>query len=593
MRTQKSRGEFASKLPGSGALEWLDKPFEPGQLVSICQRLLQLTPEETDPTERKKRKARAEAEARQHVKGSSDDHQEASGVESESQVRFRGAALVRGDLRETPFASVLSQLHRWRASGALLLRSGAMKKIVYVKEGAPLFVRSNILGECLGQVLVRERMITLEECTESLRVMQSEKRQQGTVLIDMGCISPANLAYALQLQQETKLYDLFGWPSGEYNFNPRAEAPPSLVALEGTSARILFEGIQRAYEPGRAARELGDVESLRVRLSDEPLDRFQEMGLEAEQARFYSLIDGRRTVRELLAPGGLLPREDGQKLLLALRCANMIQFVPADRANVEQAGIAEVPSFPNVPPPPVGELPERALLEPELLLRQQVERLAARAQDLRRGTLYETLAVKPDASPGEIQSAFAGKARENHPSRLGPDATAETRGLAEEIFNQIVHARDVLGNPARRAEYDEELRQGIARSDSDDVARILAAEDRFREGEELLKRSDVHRAKAAFADAARLYPDEAEFHACLGWATWLASMRDTAGENEAQLHLMHALRLNPRMDRAYVFRGNIEKARGRSREAEREFEKALHCNPACAEALRELKLARR
>ena len=56
--------------------------------------------------------------------------------------------------------------------------------------------------------------------------------------------------------------------------------------------------------------------------------------------------------------------------------------------------------------------------------------------------------------------------------------------------------------------------------------------------------------------------------------------------------LDRALRMNPRMDRAYVFRGRIHRVLGRAREAESEFEKALTCNPACAEALAELRLVR-
>ncbi len=597
MRSARSRREFSEKLGASGPLEWLDKPFEPGQLVALCQQLLKLTPEQTDPDQRKRRREEERLASKSQAPrlASDADHEEASGVEDESQARFRGAALVRGDLRDTPFAEVLSQLHRWRATGALLLRCGPMKKIVYVKEGTPLFVRSNILGECLGQVLVRERMITLEECAQSLKKMAAQKRQQGTVLIEMGCISPANLAYALQLQQETKLYDLFAWREGEYNFNPRAEAPPSLIALEGTSARTLFEGIQRAYEPERAEQELGAAEGAAVRLSDEPLDRFQEMGLEADHARFYSLIDGRRTVRELLALA-TLPTGEAQKLLLALKCANMIQLGAAGRASNQAAGGTRPPgaarSVPTPVPPPIGEMPERALPAPELALRQQVERLAARAQDLRRGSLYDTLAIATNANDAEIRAAYAEKAKEHHPHRLGPDATAEMRSLAEEIFGQVVHAHEVLADSARRAKYDAELGQGNVRSDSDDVARILAAEQRFREGEELLKQGKPQLARSAFVEATKLYPDEAEFHACLGWASWLSSARDDAGENVAQTHLARALQLNPRMDRAYVFRGNIEKARGNTRKAEAEFEKALHCNPACTEALRELKLAR-
>ena len=598
----RGKRELLERLGGAAQLEWLDKPFEPSKLVLACQRLLRVTPETTDPETRRKRRDRARVEAKLKDLSSIADLAEAKGVESESQARFRGAQLVRGNLRETPFAEVLSQLHRWRATGALLLRADPVKKIVYVKEGTPLFVRSNLLGECLGQILVRERMISVHECEESLWRMQAEKRQQGTVLIEMGCISPANLGYALQLQQETKIFDVFHWAEGDYNFNPRAEAPASLVALEATSAKILFDGIQRAYDPQRASAALGDLDNLAVRLSDDPLDRFQEMGLEAEHARFYSLIDGRRSVSELLEPGGPLPQDEGRRLLYALKCANMVQFGLPGRVNSAprlqalpqpvHAGIAELPVDPYVPPPPTSDLPERALPEPELALRQQIERMAAHAQDLRRGTLYEVLGVLRNASEFEIRNAFAAKAKEHHPDRLGPEASSEVITLAKEIFATIVRAHDLLSDRRKRLEYEAELRAGAVKSDSDDVARILAAEERFRRGELLLKQLEPALARAAFLEAVRLYPDEAEFHACLGWAEWLCSQQDEPGEDRAEVHLHRALALNPRMDRAYVFRGWIRKALGRPREAEQEFENALLCNPASAEALRELRLSR-
>ena len=178
-------------------------------------------------------------------------------------------------------------------------------------------------------------------------------------------------------------------------------------------------------------------------------------------------------------------------------------------------------------------------------------------------------------------------AQEHHPDRLGPDATAEVRAFAEDIFQQLSFAHDTLTDRHKRMEYELQLKAGTPRSDDDQVARILTAEQRFREGETLLREDQPEKAREAFAEAARLYPEEAEFHACLGWATWLSRKSG----DEANSHLDKALQLNPRIDRAYVFRGRIARALGRAKEAEAEFEKALMCNPACAEALYELRLA--
>ena len=430
-------------------VRFLEKPVEPSKVVAIVRKALGLQESEvSDPSTKRRRRERARLEAKSKDLAALADIAEVKSVESDSQIRFRGAALVRGNLRETDFVEVLAELHRWRATGALLLENPPVKKLVWLKEGAPVFVRSNLLNEALGQLLVRERMINLAECEEGLRRMHESKRQLGTELIEMGCISPANLAYALQLQVEQKLFDVFGWTEGEYRFNPRAAMPAMQIALELTPAKILLEGIKRTYDDARAKKGLGEVEGLTVLLTDDPLDRFQDMGLDPEEAQLYALIDGKHTVRELL-DFGALPADDARKLLYALRCANMIHLEQPD------AGKLPLPQPIVARPPPLPDVPERAVPEPELIQRQLVERLAARAQDLRRGTLFDVLGMRPDATELEIRHAFAALAKENHPDRLAADAGAEARAFAEDVFQNLDRARH-----ARRLAEADRVRAG-------------------------------------------------------------------------------------------------------------------------------------
>ena len=571
-----------------GEVQWLEKPIEPGALVeAVCRGLGLAIPDDKDGAKRRLERARAASRLRELT--SMTDLAEARSVETESQVRFRGAVMVRGNLRETPFAEVIAQLHRWRATGALLLHKEPIKKLVYLREGSAVYVRSNLLNETLGHVLVRERLISEEECDESVRRMNATRRQQGTALIEMGCISPANLAYALQLQLETKLFDLFTWPEGDYQFNPRAEAPSAQVAIELTPARILFEGIRRHYDGARLHKALGaGIERATVKLSDDPLERFQDMGLEGDEARLYGLIDGRRSVGELMT-ATRIGADDTLRLLYALRCAGMVAFGPP----------RDLLAPPQPPPPPddlsgplplqLEELPS-SMIAREIAARRSVEKLAARAQELRQKDHFEILGLEKTATADEVRRAFGQLAKENHPDRLGKDVTQEARAFSEEIFGQLLRAYETLIDPRRRELYEGAMGQGVPQTEGDEVARILAAEQSFREGEELMRRRAFPSAKRSFDNAVRLYPDEAEFHAWLGWATWCAQPPSSGAEVEACLHLDRALQLNPRIDRAYVFRGYLHAALGRRPLAEAEFEKALLCNPACSEALQELRL---
>jgi molecular chaperone DnaJ len=70
-------------------------------------------------------------------------------------------------------------------------------------------------------------------------------------------------------------------------------------------------------------------------------------------------------------------------------------------------------------------------------------------------THYDTLGLRPDATPGEIRDAYRRLARRHHPDRGGAEAGA---------MPDINEAYRVLGDPARRAVYDATLRDAAPRA---------------------------------------------------------------------------------------------------------------------------------
>ena len=93
------------------------------------------------------------------------------------------------NLKHLPFPRLLQRLYARRATGSLLLLHGGTKKIVSFVEGYPVAVRSNLLSECLGQILLSQKMISPQVLAESVRRMQKEKRRQGEILVEMGALS--------------------------------------------------------------------------------------------------------------------------------------------------------------------------------------------------------------------------------------------------------------------------------------------------------------------------------------------------------------------------------------------------------------------
>ncbi|HEY4377037.1 MAG TPA: J domain-containing protein [Acidimicrobiales bacterium] len=68
---------------------------------------------------------------------------------------------------------------------------------------------------------------------------------------------------------------------------------------------------------------------------------------------------------------------------------------------------------------------------------------------------YEALGVPHGADPAEIRRAYLQLARRHHPDVSGTAATP-----AVERMTRINQAYEVLGDPARRSDYDEALRNG-------------------------------------------------------------------------------------------------------------------------------------
>ncbi|MGQ0506132.1 MAG: response regulator [Myxococcaceae bacterium] len=563
--------------------------------------------------------------------------EEASQVESAS--RSAGGAssqTLRGDFSEKPFPEVLAEIYRWKATGALLLRRAKVKKIIFFRNGVPHSVKSNLLSECLGRVMVREKMISEAECDESLKRMKASNRMQGTVLIEMGCISPHNLVHGLTLQLQTKIFDVFRWELGEYQLNPNVELPAETSNLEMTAAQIIYEGIKRTYDEELLGKIAGDLSHLYVHPSEDPLYALQDAGLGEDEQQLLQAADGRKTVATLKALA-LLPPLDTERFLYAMQCAQMVTLkkdaatgkprisiaqmaaqaarppplpisnpsnpVPPRATPTEMELPPDVPtsqpasergSRPGVVPKPLGSLlPELSGLHSNLSGDEQLvrERLVAKANELRKLNYFEILNVSPTASREDIKRAYFTMAKAYHPDKHFGSASAEIRQLATQLYDLISSAHDVLADPEERERYKKQLAAGEAKRDEgDEVGRILAAEGKFQRGEELLQQRDPKGALEHFKGAVALYGQEGEFHAYLGWTQFQLAPSDAHNVDDALRSLEKAISLNPKLDKSYLFTGFIYKATGRPDKAEKWFEKAIQCNPDCTEALRELRI---
>jgi DnaJ-domain-containing protein 1 len=226
--------------------------------------------------------------------------------------------------------------------------------------------------------------------------------------------------------------------------------------------------------------------------------------------------------------------------------------------------------------------------------------IADKITSLERGAdHYSILGVSQMSKGDEIRAAYFGIAKRIHPDRLRAVGVTDVGPDAQRLFARINQAFGVLSDPQRRAEYSVMLAAGgedavrKAQADAEEHAgRVLRAEETFRRGEMALRRSQFESARMLFEEAVELNGEEAEYHALLAWATWLAAPNKQLVAVDVQKRLAQALAMSPQCVPAHFYCGQVAKHSGQVQAALDSFRVVVDLEPDHVEANLELRVLR-
>jgi hypothetical protein len=155
---------------------------------------------------------------------------------------------LRSDLRTMGLPDVLQWIAAGRKTGTLHLERGSVQKRIIVREGNIFSSWSNDPRESLGQFLIRLGLVTEEQLFKALLAQEERNELLGSILIGDGILTEYDLKRALKLKAEESLFDLFLWPSGEFEFREGQVPPDIRVTYETPVTPVILEGIRRIDE---------------------------------------------------------------------------------------------------------------------------------------------------------------------------------------------------------------------------------------------------------------------------------------------------------------------------------------------------------
>ncbi len=462
------------------------------------------------------------------------------------------------------------QLHRLyvdKATGLLHLQHQSAKKIIYIKDGYPIFARSNVLSECLGRMLVKEGALTQDECDLSVERSRASGRLQGTELIEMGVLTPEDLNDALVRQVTDKLLSTFAWRSGTLQFESGKAFKKEVTQIRMSPANLIMQGINRYWSLTQLDTFLFPFDDEYLRQATNPHYRFQDIQLSKRGDAVFRACQGQKTLQQILDHYPLARREV-QRVIAALLISEMLEH----HSSPQEGGAYEHEDGPFVM---VDEQLRRKILD-----------------DYRRvmdADYFSALGVGRESSGGEVRRAYYRLAKEYHPDRyLGSGLSQEMSSKISDMFQYISQAYTVLSDPQTRADYLDELLHGPRKKV--DINRVIEAEAAYQEGFALLRVKRYAAAAALLKKAVELSPGEPEYMTNYAWALFKSDADNRDSQNQAIEILLTSREINPASDVTHLYLGHVYQAQNRDKQAEKSFEMAVQANPRCTDALRELRL---
>lgn len=253
----------------------------------------------------------------------------------DSQAGNRSAPLLYGDLRLFHVAELMALITSMRKDGVLTLSVPHARKVTCFQGGEVIFATSTVEDDRLGEVLWRRGYLALDKMQELSDMVVPSRKKLGKLLIDRGVLSPRQLYEGIKEQVLEIVYSTFHFSRGEFLFVEGKGDLYGSVRLDLSTRDIIREGVRRLQELSRLEELMPDPKTV---LFSRPVQ--VEIALEEPERHLLTLIDGRRTVADLIV-ASRLGEFDARKALAKLLQVGSVQAdAPAEQRREEEAELS-------------------------------------------------------------------------------------------------------------------------------------------------------------------------------------------------------------------------------------------------------------
>jgi tetratricopeptide (TPR) repeat protein len=468
-----------------------------------------------------------------------------------------------GNTKETSLPGLLIHLNRKRKTGTFVVKTPLFVKKIYFVKGDAIFASSTYEDDRLGEMLLKAGKITLEQYDESVELLKTTGKRQGSILVELRYLTPKDLFWGVKYQVKEIISSVFLLENAGYEFIEGEVPAHEVITLKMSMGNLIYEGVKRIDNWTRIRKEMPGTETV-LKLSCDPVSIFQDIELSQQDRKILSLVDGTKTIKELI-DSAWIGSFEAMKTLYVLWSIGILE---------EQETMATFEK------PEISGLPEETFCLDEMLQSvSESEDSFIRKVDERYSTLdgaspHELLEVNDHPDEETLKKNYYRLTKEFHPDRYLVSSDVSVKDKLTAIFDAITKAYEHFQNKENTEERSVQAEESI------EISSQEASEEHFKRGIEFFKKEDYWAARDSFSWSTRLNPQNARY-----WSYYSLSMTKLPGMmTEAENAILEAIKLEPGNVSYYINLGTIYLKSGKIKRAHSQFEKALKLDPSSERA---------
>jgi hypothetical protein len=241
---------------------------------------------------------------------------------------------LQGTLKDFSITEIIQLIGQQLKTGILKIRRGKDLVEIHFVDGMIVHVYSNYRGkkDLIGEILVKAQLITEEQLERVLKIQKDTLKYLGEILVELQLLTKDDVLKVISTQIYETIYDLFWWEDGNFNFDLKLVESYKKIPFALSTEQVLLNILRMVDEWSEIEKKISSPHLVFKRIltlggkSADPLSpqTYLKEKLTSEQELIYNLVDGTRTVQEII-DRSLLGKFNASEILVDLSEMGLIE----------------------------------------------------------------------------------------------------------------------------------------------------------------------------------------------------------------------------------------------------------------------------